>query len=729
MPAQVGAGSVASPLYAFDAVTFGEDDYVLVTEVPLVLDGTQPFSITGWVQPLSEGADMAVVTAGPPPSSPFTLGFARATTGSDLQLWLAWGVNFYSTLSIPVGGWHYLGVTYAPIGGGSGTVTFYLDGVGSGHVTVDAASASAGDGSFVLGNGAYCRCLSVSFWSTCLTEAECAPAWAPPAPAPELEACVDFSVVPARDRSGHDRPIVFSDEVEVAAVAPALTLTGTGDYVAPAASDALDPGGGPQPFSVQSWVYLSAPEPTYELAPAATVLANGDLSGPAGMAAYLAFDQPSGTYRWCTRLVSNVGAVVLTASTPLPAEQWHNVCVTFDGLTMTAYVDGTAAGTTTVTGVAVLAAPAVLIGAAPDSSGPAGASHYLGGALQAVAVWNVALSAAQVSTYASAEPGDGTTGCVAYFDLALGAPVNRVTGALAALIGEAQLAPVLQEYAPPEGDGPAPVPAAEAVAGPVVRWPSQEWLSGLEPAGSTSAAGPIAEDELERLIGEYRVLLDGAPEEVRERFEAVFTDNLRRGAAAVAAGTPPPGTVTHTRDGDEVVFSLHTEDGPVEIHRANVRDVNECTAWLISVIASAIGALFIVLGVGYSVVNLVQKFLPKFILASPGTTGAILTALLQEPLSAATFIKIIRSLAAAGQLTAVIGAGLSGVSWWSWAWTVASIALTIIGLWATGGWFLLWILAQLALYLGQMIQIIRDKPSGCYTSVPQAIRLRAQPQF
>jgi hypothetical protein len=90
-----------------------------------------------------------------------------------------------------------------------------------------------------------------------------------------------------------------------------------------------------------------------------------------------------------------------------------------------------------------------------------------------------------------------------------------------------------------------------------------------------------------------------------------------------------------------------------------------------------------------------------------------------------TFIRVIRTFAAAGSLTTVITAGLAGVSWWKWAWTVASITLQIISLWASGGWFLLVILAQLALSLAQLGVLIGEKPASCYTALPQATALRA----
>ncbi|HXI60836.1 MAG TPA: LamG domain-containing protein [Polyangia bacterium] len=143
--------------------------------------------------------------------------------------------------------------------------------------------------------------------------------------------------------------------------------------------------------SITAWVNLSSTAGTQDIF---TLLDSG------GVSIVTTFGVKTGS------LVAWKGGGVQLAATTAPGTGgWHHVAYTFDGVTHTVYVDGGSTGTGTTT------LPAGTYSAAYIGS-RAGATELLNGSLDDVRVYNVALSAAQVSNLASgryAGTGGGAT--------------------------------------------------------------------------------------------------------------------------------------------------------------------------------------------------------------------------------------------------------------------------------------------------------------------------------
>ena len=76
-------------------------------------------------------------------------------------------------------------------------------------------------------------------------------------------------------------------------------------------------------------------------------------------------------------------------------------------------------------------------------------------------------------------------------------------------------------------------------------------------------------------------------------------------------------------------------------------------------------------------------------------------------------IRLARALYSAGLLGSVISEGLSGYSWWNWIFAAIGLTLNIVALWVTGGWWLAFLVAQLAFNIGQLVHIVSNPPAGC----------------
>ena len=231
----------------------------------------------------------------------------------------------------------------------------------------------------------------------------------------------------------------------------------------------------------------------------------------------------------------------------------------------------------------------------------------------------------------------------------------------------------------------------------------------------------LAEPAVQSGMAEVRALLELVPQELRARFEHEAERNLRRGAAALAAGIPIPGTFTYAIEGEEVVFSAWTEDGLVEVGRSPCAELDDCGAWLVAVICTAVAMLLALLGVSVALDRL-RRSLVRIVLANNRVVHAIVNDLMGE-VRGLTITKVVASLAAAGQIPTIIAASLAGVSWWNWAWTVVSVVMRILSIWVTGGWYLAWLIAQLGLAIAQFVVVVEEKPRGCYSSVAAPARL------
>lgn len=701
-----------TPLYQYVAVDADVGQYVdLGNQMGIKLDGSAPFSITGWfrVQALAnqanlvaKGAECALTLAGP------TLSFQMA---GQLGATIA-------AVDIVEMQWHFVVVT-ADLSQNAGLITLYLDGAMVGQTSVSGVGSPASEVSFMLAGGINVEFLSAAFYNAVLPAWACGRDWGPDAPPPPPPvppppapvANFDFGSVPAADLGPSRFAVTLQAGARQVTLAPALSLYES--WVTPAGGDSLNPTAG-SPFSVQAWI-LPIPPTEDAGSQILTILGNGNKGDPGAFALTLTYDPSAGSFALGAAL-GGATPFTLVSQSPVPAGVWTNVAVTSAGPGQVAlYVNGTAAGAATPATLPALAQPAVIVGAVYSDTAPGGVGDFFKGGIQAVSIWNQALAAADVATY-MAQPALGAPGCVGYFDFATMDLSNQVTGNPVVLFENADIlelrAAATQAIAPPrpvawqQGGDPSPQHWHAAAARAV----------GID-GEDRPAAGLFEDDHVDAMLESYAARAESAPPAMRGWLIETHRRNLFAGIAMHQyLDAPPPGTFTHSREGDEWVIWHHGANGPEEAARLDAAEVSDCTAWTVAVVATAIGAVLAALGVAYVGTRLGNAITNQ--VAAMGATrwARLMQAVklvLDERISASTFIQLVRTFYNSANLVSAVSASLAGVSWWDWTFTIANTIISIAGLWLTGGWFTIFILAQLALSLAQLGVVVSQRPAGC----------------
>lgn len=664
--------------------------------IAIRVDGSASYTIAGWVRLLTAGNTGQLLVKGQE--------FALTLSGDVLNVQMAGQVTpVAATQGLVIGEWQYFVLTFAQSSRGSGLMSLYVSGALLAQASLNNVGLS-GSADFILGGDIAADFIAVNFWSDSVSAPQTMLDWDAPASGPTLAAAFSFSPGAATDLSGNNNPINFRNSARQYWVAPGLYLANAA--IQPSSADGLNPGGGGNDaFSILSWVYAEAPQ--QEADQALTVFANGPLQGPGNLATYLAYNSVAETFTWTVQRNGAAGPT-LTATRPVTPSTWHHVAVTYDGTTLILYVDGQTAGQMAAGAIPPLAEPAAWIGASLSAGAAAGVAQIYQGYLQALSVWNAALSASEIATYMTAQDPSGQPSCVAYFDFTAPLLTNSVTGnATSSYNG-----PILWEVDIAFPPGAEPERAAR-VMGPRAEWPLAAMAAARgERTVSKPKSNLISSQELDQLIAGYAARTARVPEPLRSYCRDRFTRNLYLGFQMQGEiGTPLPGTFTFKTEGGHHVFYHHTINGPQECGRVDAETTSICAAWIVSVTATAVGVLMSALGAGFVASKLINVLTTQ--LAQNAQRLAILTSLYSQPVTAETFVKIVRTIYAFGILTNVISQAFTGGSWWSWAFTIANLILQIAALWLTGGAFLLVILAQLALSIAQLVYVITQKPPGC----------------
>ena len=116
----------------------------------------------------------------------------------------------------------------------------------------------------------------------------------------------------------------------------------------------------------------------------------------------------------------------VTSTTLIPTNTWTHVAGTFDGTTLTIYINGVQSGTLSYSGAITPSLYGLDIGAVPYSSQ---GGRLFKGNIDQVEVWNVALTSVQVNKYMHCPPAGTETGLVGFwnFEEGTGATVTDLT--------------------------------------------------------------------------------------------------------------------------------------------------------------------------------------------------------------------------------------------------------------------------------------------------------------
>jgi hypothetical protein len=538
-------------------------------DIGIPLDGSAAFSIDAWVRLDGLCSSASIFSK----DGVFDFGVA----GDTLVLQIAGYPPVQSNPSqhpLVHTEWHYLTATYA-----NGQVRLFVDGAFDTLQGISGTGTSNGN-PFVVGYDLQAHVWSVRVYNTALTpDAVLANMFEAPAPG-TIVADFDFSQTPPIDNGPRHLPIALQQRARMTRTTPALALSATA-FAEPLSDQHVDPGGDQvDPYTVQAWVYVRDAS-----SPQQAIFVNSELESDTGMALYLDYDVTASGFRVVSQRGSSLDTDSLTSTATIATGAWHNVATTFDGTTLTVYVDGKAAGSGPFGPIPLVSdAGRLLIGAALSAGQPFGAMT-LQGFVSRLEVWERALSATEIATYMGQMPAMGASGLAACYDFTSERALNMVDGHPVGLADGAALADQL-EPATPGGRSP-------TTAAPPER-PRDLDDDTLRSLCESIDLGGLLDD------------LDGDFAAAAEHDAAAFADRddqqvVREAwADAIARLRDDPVSArflvtSHVVAGEHVVL-CHRRGRTHVVLRVGVGDVDECTLWKIKlvfiVVAGAIDAFF-----------------------------------------------------------------------------------------------------------------------------------------
>jgi|GEM_PF-5464729 len=494
-------------------------------------------------------------------------------------------------------------------------------------------------------------------WSTCLSPSDVAEQmWTTavePVQAADLVLGYDFTTnPPAPVGSGPEITVV---NLGAASDSPALYSPG-GEVMVPGQGTMANPGGA-APFSLLAWICLGNPSHND---PDLTgyIFSNGDQTDPDYLGVRLSGGQ----------VVVEFGSQAVIGQSILQAETWHYLGVTWDGATCTIYVDGAMDGSGSLAGAGTPAASAIRLFGILNSGVP---SQTWSGYIQSLSLWNVTLTAQQVTELAYEDPSVAPE-CTADFLLSAQPFVDAMAVDVYGLWDADELLPGASMYLDPNtqhlGDENGPqsfeprrpgvirIGAARAPAPRRVRTPR---LSGVRPP----AVEPFSPRHREMMVDELRGALSAlrspdAPrllEQYRAEVDRVF--DLARDTPEKLEGP----YVSYRRvEGGFAIF--YHPDAETEVDLDVLLDVSqECLTWWVTFILQVVVGLLTIFGLPTPTDAL--KTLAQRIVSNPAVVQT-LTSSVGLTFTAATFMSVLKVLYDFGYLAQALWLAVSMVSWW-----------------------------------------------------------------
>lgn len=241
-----------------------------------------------------------------------------------------------------------------------------------------------------------------------------------------IAAWFDFTQAPPVDLGPKKLAIQLEGGAVMQTFSPALCLSNTA-YARPVNQEYVNPGGHQvDSYTVQAWVYLNSSFNAQQV-----VFSNADMFTDTGMALYL--QQSASGFQVVSERGANVTANTLVSTAVVPLGKWTNVATTFDGNTLTVYVQGVASASgqfgpiPLVRNVSNLLIGSGLCGADDDHMA-------FQGFIARVDVWNRALTAAEIAASMQAPPALDAAGLKAIYDFTTSPALNQVDSQPVALV-------------------------------------------------------------------------------------------------------------------------------------------------------------------------------------------------------------------------------------------------------------------------------------------------------
>jgi Concanavalin A-like lectin/glucanases superfamily len=553
--------------------------------------------------------------------------------------------------------WIHLAITRV-----GNTLNLYTNGVLQNTQVMTTPLAEPPSVHFVLGspnlNFQTCRFWSVGFLAADMYTLP----WSPdPVPGTSnLAASYDFSATPPVDVSGNNHPVTLLSGAQSVLIAPGVWMNGddgVGSWAIPVDKEGLNDAN--QPFTISVWLMRLD---SGDGVPAIYTNARGGDPG----AIVLGMDRGSITFQRGSSSFE---------STFIPNNDWTHVAVTYTGRVVTVYVNGVSilqVNDSNIEPTPLAFYPA--IGALSTASG--GYGNFFHGYVQYLTLWNIALDDAQVQASVYNDP-TFQDGCLSNFSFSQTQPVDLNDGSVLTLGGNAKLQEQRFTWNGTAKTTEETATAAEDVFPVTI---SRERLEraaavvrSINPIHSAQKTVIAPEEHIELLLNEMRSWIpEYVSESDRENLLAEHEQNLRD--LFESGCSPVTGAVTHsTVDGFDV-FSVQTDDGPVEWLRVETGVLDPCTTWWLKFIGTVLFGVAGMLGLGPGVGGRGNAFVTA--LMADVTFMAAAAPIFTGVVTAQTILSFLSLLYTSGYLWTFFKYCFTKLSWMA----IGRIALYIVGL-------------------------------------------------
>ncbi|HEY0149997.1 MAG TPA: LamG domain-containing protein [Allosphingosinicella sp.] len=645
-----------------------------------LLNGSQPFTVDAWVRFNGLPAQATIIGQNGV--------FAFGSAGNALFLQM----GGQTLLSNPSQGgllddhWHHICATFD-----GGMVRFYVNGLFNSGQSFSGTPAS-GTTPAAVGQGLPGLIRSVRIFPTAFPAERVIQNMlaTPQSLAPASALWLDFSQVPAVDVGPQGLPVQLQGNAGMVTVAPALSLGGQG-FARPFGDRGINPGGEQiDHYSVQGWIYLNPVPDGVPPPPRQAIFVNSDLDSDTGIALVIQYDATANAYR----LVSQRGAgadpsQVLTSTATLPLGQWLNVATTFDGLTLSLYIQGQLDSSAPAVPIPLYRVKSDLLIGAGILAGIPAPGTVLQGYIREIDVWTTALTAAQIGQYMAALPDPTESGLAAAYNFtasparnqANGHPIGLAEGAvLTGQIGPAATSEHSVETEPPSED--------EAAL--LARWRSEIDFTELLRSNADGFAKAMQsdiegfEDEADRAL-------------IRDRWNEVLE---------TMAGNPTalPFHVTAHESGGTLFIVCHRPTHSFISARLVAGSIPDCLLWRIRLIFTLVaGAIDAFTGIGTRLSDDAISYIGTTILASPAASAKLA---LGQQMAANTVFAVLATLATEGFLRPLVQM-IIVAGFWTLVRVVARMLLVAAGIGAAS------VIASLVATAATFAALYSQRPDEC----------------
>ena len=484
-----------------------------------------------------------------------------------------------------------------------------------------------------------------------------------------------------------------------------------------------------KPFTVQCWVRTNQPVRTQSGYLYNVIFANGGLDQNKGFALALQYDDTLSKFVMSVRLPGYQNAVLDT--TKLSTNKWYNLTMTWDGGRVSFYINGSHSSGKDVDGISntPIDTPNLAIAGAPLDEEGVGYGYFYLGNLQSLGVWDRLLGSDEIASF-EAPLVSTQHGCVAFYDMTTEDIVNNVSAVHYGRIGTV----VLKEHTYSDST---PVAAREQLTAgeedardyvnlSKLQAGEARFGQGLVDLTAPLTSSRLSSEHLSRFERDIENALADVPEHLRAQMDARLNNNLRLGLSQLEhAQRPVPGSVTNHRQGDDMVWLMHTVDGEIEVYREKADTLTPCQQWGLSASITGVSIFMSVFGIKFSASSLAKQ-LRKVMLQRNSALARALAKVENGHVSGEFIMDMVFYMVTDGTFKKVLTECIRDVSWWELSLVVVSIVSKIGLMFASGGWYLAFILAEVTLNIAAFVMVVEEGTRlGC---IPTRVEQEPCPQ-